>query len=100
LRRLYENKEVQGTVKQLVVSDALFKHEPERAYAVAWALSLYLAERNPHRYVQYIETLQKNELTSSLSASRRMKYFFKAFGDPEGIEADMRRFIDRMPAKP
>ncbi len=100
LRKLYEDNAVKGTVEQLVLGDALFNHDPERAYAVSWALSLYLAERNPHRYVQYLETLQKNELTSSRSSSRRMKYFHQAFGDPAGIEADLRRFIDRIPAKP
>ena len=97
LRQLYDKGEVKGTVKELVRNDNLFKHEPKRAYAVSWALSLYLAERNPHRYVQYIEMLQKEELTSSISESNRMKYFHQAFGEPAGIEADLRRFVDRMP---
>ena len=97
LRKLYEDGKVKGTVEKLVTSDSLFRHDPTRAYAVSWALSLYLAERNPHRYVQYIESLQQNEMTSSNSSSRRQKHFYKAFGDPAGIEAGMRSFIDRMP---
>jgi len=99
LRQLYKEETVKGTVSELVLNDQLFQHDAKRAYAVSWALSLYLAERNPHRYVQYLEMLQKNEFTSSLSSSNRMKYFVQAFGDPAGIEADLKRFVDRMPKK-
>ncbi|QEG23312.1 DUF1570 domain-containing protein [Mariniblastus fucicola] len=97
LRELYENGKVEGTVEQLVNGDSVFDHDSNRAYAVSWALSLYLAERNPHRYVQYLEMLQQDEFSSSLNASNRAKYFFKAFGEPAGIEADLRRFVNRMP---
>ena len=97
LRQLYANKKVKGTVEQLVLGDTIFEHDPARAYAVSWALSLYLAERNPHRYVQYLEMLQKHEMTSSLSASSRLKYFHASFGEPAGVEAGLRNFVDRMP---
>lgn len=97
LRELYEAGEVEGTVKQLVTSDALFEHDSKRAYAVSWALSLYLAERNPRRYVQYLGLLQQDELANSLTPSSRMKYFHQSFGEPEAIESDLRRFVDRMP---
>ena len=97
LRGLYDEGAVQGTVKQLVESDDLFEHDSRRAYAVAWAMTLYLAERNPHRYVQYLELLQKEELTSSYSRSNRVKYFHKSFGEPAAVEAAMKRFVDRMP---
>jgi len=97
LRKLYEDNAVKGTVEELVLGDAVFDQDPTRAYAVSWALSLYLAERNPHRYVQYLGMLQKDEMRSSLSASSRLKYFHAAFGEPAGIEANLRRFMDRMP---
>ena len=80
-----------------MLSDQLFEKDPQRAYSVSWALSLYLAERNPHRYVQYLEMLQKEPMTSSLTRSNRAKYFHKLFGETAGIEAGLRRFVDRMP---
>ena len=97
LRELYKEGEVEGTVQQLIESDALFKHDSKRAYAVSWAMSLYLAERYPRKYAQYLGMLQKKELTSSISVSNRVKYFQKAFGDPAAIEAGVRAFADRMP---
>lgn len=97
LRRLYDEGKVKGSVEELVLSDQLFEKDPQRAYSVSWALSLYLAERNPHRYVQYLEMLQKEPMTSSLTRSNRAKYFHKLFGETAGIEAGLRRFVDRMP---
>lgn len=97
LRKLYEEGRVKGTIEELVLSDRIFQTDPQRAYAVAWVLSLYLAERNAHRYVQYLEMLQADPLRSSLTARSRGEYFFKAFGKPVGIEADLKRFVDRMP---
>lgn len=97
LRQLYDKGQVEGTVEALVLNDQLFDQDPQRAYAVSWALSLYLAERNPHRYVQYLKMLQEEPMTSSLTPSKRAKYFHRAFGDPVGVEADLRRFVDRMP---
>lgn len=100
LRELYDQNAVAGTVAQLVTGDSIFEQDPKRAYAVAWAMSLYLAERNPHRYVQYIELLQKEPLTSSINPSNRMKYFNQSFGSPESVEADLQRFVARMPNRP
>jgi len=99
LRDLYEEGRVKGTVAELVLSDRIFETDPNRAYAVAWALSLYLAERNAHRYVQYLETLQDDPMNSSRTARNRAEYFFKAFGKPVGIETDLKRFVDRMPQR-
>ena len=99
LRQLYDDGKVKGSVEQLIISDRLFRQDPKLAYAVSWALSLYLAERNPHRYVKYIEMLQEKPLTSSRTSRNRAEYFFRAFGEPEGIEADLRRFIDRIPKR-
>lgn len=97
LKELYKEKAVAGTVEELVSGDALFNHDPKRAYAVAWGMSLYLAERNPHRYVQYLELLQKEPMISSINASNRLKYFSQSFGSPASVEADMRRFVDTIP---
>lgn len=97
LRKLYEEGRVKGTVEEMVLSDRIFERDPQRAYAVAWALSLYLAERNAHRYVQYLELLQDDPMRSSLTMKNRAKNFVRSFGQPVGIEADLRRFIDRMP---
>jgi hypothetical protein len=100
LRRLYDEGKVRGTVNELVIGDGLFNKDPARAYAVSWALTLYLAERNPHRYAQYLESLQRDEFTSSLNASNRMKYFYNAFGEVVGVEAALKRFVDQMPKSP
>jgi hypothetical protein len=97
LRQFYDEKAVAGNLENLVSTDQLFRTQPEKAYALSWGLTSYLAERNPHRYVQYIELLQKKEFSSSLTPAIRLKCFVQSFGSPESVEAGLRQYIDRLP---
>jgi hypothetical protein len=62
----------------IVSSDHLFRSNPNDAYALAWALTFYLAERLPKQYFKYIE-LQRQRGFQAYSAADRNLDFRRAF---------------------
>jgi hypothetical protein len=60
-----------GIIQALVESDQLFRSNPAVAYSYAWALSFYLAERQPREYAQYL-TLTTNLPTNGQRQSGRL----------------------------
>jgi len=80
LKRYYKNGKMRNRVGDIVTSDEIFRSDPELAYGLAWGLSFYLSQRQPHLYVQYLEKLQEHEKTSSFGSTNRLKYFEQTFG--------------------
>ena len=97
LRSYYEKDRVNGKLASLVANDNLFRSDPMLAYAMAWGLTSYLAERNPHRYVQYLETLKKYESTASSTWGNRTKQFEAAFGPIKSVEGGLQSYIQSLP---
>src|SRR5207249_2926432 len=53
--RVYaKNRRTGDAIAQLVSSDRLFTSDPDGAYAEAWALSFFLIETTPKKYIDYL----------------------------------------------
>jgi Protein of unknown function (DUF1570) len=65
-------------LEDLVASDHLFRVHTSEAYALAWALTYYLAERMPKQYFEYI-ALQRQRGFEAYPAEARQMDFRKAF---------------------
>lgn len=88
--RRYSTDELSGTAGELIESDALFNRDPQRAYAVAWAMTFYLTETQSRKYGEYLRlTAARPEGTAS-SKAERLRDFRGVFGD------DMKMFESRM----
>ena len=100
LRKLYESGRADGRISSLVISDSLFKSDPDTAYALSWALTFYLSQQQPRNYVAYLEAMQQDEAFSGSSGGRRMKYFEAAFGAPDKLEGSIKAFVQSLPKRP
>jgi Protein of unknown function (DUF1570) len=88
-------EKVVALLKNLIVSDNAFDINPDQAYALAWALSFYLAERDSDRYVNYMSHIAKRQAGVAYSASSRRRDFEKYIGsDHLMLINNMRRFFE------
>lgn len=97
LKAYYKQGNMDGAVAQMIASDQVFRSNPDQAYAMAWGLSFYLSQRQPHLYVQYLEKLQQNEQTSSFGSINRVKYFEQTFGPMKRVEGQLKTFVKGLP---
>jgi len=82
----------------LIASDQMFRSDPSRAYAEAWALSFFLAETRPRAYFNYLRALAGRKPFAKYDSLSRVRDFQAAFGaDLEMLDARLVRFIDRLP---
>jgi len=94
LIELYKKEEVAGVVQQLVRRDDMFRTDIEKAYAVSWGASLYLAEKYPRKYVAYLAYDGDRKAFRSHSEKQRAKDFAKFFGvDFNDFDARMKIFF-------
>jgi hypothetical protein len=88
-----------GCLDRLVADDTDLR-EPATmrdSYALAWALTYYLARSKAKGYAQYIRTINDRPLMTPYPPEERLRDFRAAFGkDPAGLELDFRRNISRM----
>lgn len=78
-------------MREIVVSDEFFKHDPLAAYAVAWGMVFYLSERMPSQFRTYIE-LQNRRRFGEYKPMDRERDFQQAFGQPaESLAPALRR---------
>jgi hypothetical protein len=59
--------------------DRLFRSQPTDAYAIAWGVSLYLAERNSNLYMQYLRKLSKLPPGVEYPEAARLRDFHGTF---------------------
>lgn len=78
--------------ESLLRDDRAFQHDPDSAYATAWAVSLYLAERDSKRYTQYLTMLSKLPAGEEYLARDRQRDFHRFFG---GDSAMLMQSVDR-----
>ena len=71
----------EGSLRSLIASDSVFRHDTTGAYATAWALSFYLCETQPRRYCQYLEKSAARPMFSAYMEADRVTDFELIFGD-------------------
>ncbi len=81
-------------IRSLIASDRLFQTNPHAAYAKAWALTFYLAETRPRKYVKYLAKTAAHPPFTTVIASQRVTDFTSIFGkDWKMFEAKFMRFM-------
>ena len=86
-------------IASVVSSDTLFRRDPGRAYAVAWAMTFYFSEREPRKYISYLKLVSKRKPLTPFSRSSRVQEFTDLFGkDYQMLAVRMTRFLDDLPA--
>ncbi len=94
LRRvLADTATLESQLTALVTSNDMFKRDPERAYALSWGLTFYLAERMSSQYGNYTQRMARLGKLRSYGAADRARDFSRAFeGDLSMIATQMQRF--------
>jgi hypothetical protein len=83
-----------GAMAELISSDRFFERDPEGAYAEAWALTFFLAETDPRRYIEYLRKTASHANFTQRRAPERLADFTAVFGDNlKLMEAKMLRFM-------
>jgi hypothetical protein len=83
-----------GAMAELISSDRFFERDPEGAYAEAWALTFFLAETDPRRYIEYLRKTASHANFTQRRAPERLADFTAVFGDNlKLLEAKMLRFM-------
>jgi hypothetical protein len=79
----------------IVASDELFRTSPGAAYAESWALSFFLVETMPGKYVEYLKRTAARQPFEDYTAAERTADFTAVFGaDWRMLEARFLRFIE------
>ena len=83
-----------GRLASFVASDHAFRQNVLQAYAEAWALTFYLAEKRPRQYTAYLQRTSARKPFRSYSQQDRLRDFTDCFGDNLTLlEAHYLRFI-------
>jgi len=78
----------------MIASDAMFQSNPGAAYAEAWALTFFLVETQPQKYVQYLRRTASHGAYETLTPAERTAEFAGIFGaDWRMLEAQFLRFM-------
>ncbi len=94
LRAYYEQGKVKGKMASLVMSNELFRSEPQVAYAISWGMSFFFSEKMPSYYHRFLQMDGRRKDFSEYSPEHRAADFADAFGgDMSGLEAQMERFF-------
>ena len=82
----------------MVASDGLFGRNPPAAYAEAWAMSFFLVESEPAKYVRYLKLTAARPPFAPYTAAQRTADFTAIFGgDWRMLEARLLRFMAELP---
>ena len=82
---------------QILQSDERFG-DPENslpAYAEAWALTYFLIQRHPKKFLAYLKEMNDMVPLTELTPKERIDMFNKHFGDIETVKTDCLKFILR-----
>lgn len=95
--RRYQPRRTSSTIAETVSSDRAFNKDTEAAYAEAWALSFFLSEQEPRKYVRYLSKTATVKDFTLYPGPQRLKDFTDIFGDNFGLlDARMKRFIGEL----
>ena len=95
--RRYLPRRSANAIAETVSSDRAFDKDTEAAYAEAWALSFFLSEQEPRKYVQYLMKTAAVKDFTVYPAPQRLQDFTDIFGSNLGLlDARMQRFIGEL----
>jgi hypothetical protein len=78
-------------------SDEWFQKNPGAAYAMAWALTFYLAENEPTKYAEYLKLTANRAPFTNYPGPARVKDFISVFGkDWRMLDARFARFYSEL----
>jgi len=81
-------------IAQLVSSDRMFAADTDGAYAEAWALSFFLIETTPKKYIEYLAKTAARPDFAEYPGPQRLQDFTTVFGsDLTMLNARMQRFM-------
>ena len=93
-RRLVLPRHRPELIAQLVASDRLFRTKPAAAYAEAWALTFYLVETQPRKYMRYLALTADRPPFTKYTPAQRTADFTAVFGDDwRMLQARLLRFM-------
>jgi len=83
-----------GSLPEFLSSDRIFQSDPALAYAEAWALSFFLFETQPKRYVEYLQATAAHPQFTEVRSPERLAEFSRCFGnDLRALEARYLQFM-------
>ncbi len=92
-RRMMKHR-LWSAIGDIVSSDRPFQTNVDHAYAEAWALTFFLCETEPKKYLQYVAKTAAVEPFAHYTAPQRLKDFTDVFGtDLKLLDARMQRFL-------
>ncbi len=93
----YAKTRPRGSLKEFLSSDRLFSSDPQSAYAEAWALTFYLSETQPQKYIRYLKRTATRTPFTRYTAGDRWSDFAAVFGrNLDLFEAHYLRFISQL----
>jgi len=94
VRRYLSDDRLADDLESLIASDRLFREDPDRAYALSWALTFYLAETQPREYFEFLRADSSRAPFSDYAPSARTRSFFHHFQHTlPHLTARMRDFL-------
>lgn len=86
-----------GTLAEVVSHDRLFEHNIEAGYAEAWAMTFFLSETEPRKWVDYLKKTAEKKAFEHYRAPDRLADFSAIFGpDLRMLETRYVRFINEL----
>lgn len=93
-QRYAKSRRSSNALADIVSSDRVFRSDTDGAYAEAWALTFFLSETDPRRYIEFLRKTASQDNLTERRAPERLADFTAMFGDNlKLLDAKMLRFI-------
>lgn len=93
-RRYLQTRRSKNAIADIVSSDRIFQTDMDGAYGEAWALTFFLSESEPRKYLQYLLKTSAVQPFQPYLAPQRLKDFTDVFGtNLPLLDARYQRFI-------
>ncbi len=79
---------IQRLVSDLIQNDKAFQQEPQNAYCVSWAMTLYLSQRRSQQYGPFLQRCGSREPYQEYTQAQRARDFESAFGTDTRVLAN------------
>lgn len=71
--------------EELVANDRLFRAYPDECYAISWAITYYLLERDQSAYMNYLQAIASRPQAKGYSATQRSNDANRLLGSPSDL---------------
>jgi hypothetical protein len=93
-RAFAKRRRASDAIAEIVSSDRLYSADADGAYAEGWALSFFLIETMPKKYIEYLVKTAARPAFVDYPAPKRLQDFTAVFGsDLEMLDARMQRYM-------